>query len=312
MERINGIIKKSIPSFKRRHWSFVADIKAGDKKLFLKIPKMEMDLSLKKSMNRKKNIEQGIIEARNHKKAERIKFSKGFKVTKLREYVKKYNCLVFDFVEGNNLYKVTLNNNLIRDQNLERVFKIIGKNLHIMHRIQVSKKNSKTVAEEIMRYSKSLKLHIDKRVIHYSKKQIVKCALSAEGFEIRNFITNNRCIYFFDIGELKEAPVYENLARFIVSSKIIYWNKLLFLARLKINKAYKKSFLKGYGQKENEPMLQIFILKELLRFYYHAILSLNHRVKTRSMRKLIKRCYIDRFYKREVNKCQEKIINLIT
>jgi hypothetical protein len=91
------------------------------------------------------------------------------------------------------------------------------------------------------------------------------------GFEIRNifYCIETDAITMHDLQEVKDRPVCEDIAQFVVSLDLINWGKF-FPTRLPIN-CY-RSFIDGYfsGNEPKIDLLPYYIVKEHLRFYRNS------------------------------------------
>ena len=119
------------------------------------------------------------------------------------------------------------------------------------------------------------------------------------GFEIRNiyYCIETDAITIHDLQEVKDHPVCEDIAQFVVSLDLINWG-VLFPTRLPIN-CY-RSFIEGYfgGSEPKIEMLSYYIVKEYLRFYRNSenMLSIKY---GNFARKVIFKLYHERL----INKC---------
>ena len=122
------------------------------------------------------------------------------------------------------------------------------------------------------------------------------------GFQVRNFITENGKILFVDPGEIKVGPIYEDVARFIVTTKMIFWGTPLFLLGVKPSRAYIDSFLKGYLQNQelNPKLLKIFLIKHFLKQWSEGYIAIQHKRYPTTLKEYLRKIYIDRFFMKEV------------
>ena len=124
-----------------------------------------------------------------------------------------------------------------------------------------------------------------------------------DGFEIRNILIGDQGAGIIDLYE-KEGFPYDDVARFIISIKIIYWGTLWFIFKRQPDSLFIESFLNGYCSILSipHPFIHLFLLKEILRQYSNAYLSLSDKKLASYIKRVIGKVYIDRFYQSEIKK----------
>ncbi len=89
-----------------------------------------------------------------------------------------------------------------------------------------------------------------------------------KGFELRNIlISRNKKFILFDPGKIKREPAAADLARFIVSCRILFWGSPYFSFRIN-NSSLENNFLLGYNEQMNAEdgvVLNLYILKITLK-----------------------------------------------
>jgi len=215
------------------------------------------------------------------------------------EYIKplffeeEIGAIYFPFIEGRDLFNrnfllKNFTNNI--DSQTNNVFKSIG--------ISLFKYHKNTVREDILdidnyfekifnlidtvksltkiKNLETIEKHTDLIKTNYSNKlQFANCI---KGFEIRNVrITDSNKIILFDPGKIKYEPLLTDLARFIVSCRILYWGSPLFIKSFKIS-PLETNFLYGYKtnySSQEKMYLHIItlktILKEWIAKYYSTV-----------------------------------------
>jgi len=124
-----------------------------------------------------------------------------------------------------------------------------------------------------------------------------------KGLDVRNIlIDHSGHVFMLDPGKLKEDYREMDLARFIVTCRILYWGGLFFFLRLCPDYSYEDSFLKGYhGSNEKvSKILVVLIIKELLKHWCMAYTVLHLKPWPKIVKVLLRYTYIDPFYKRQI------------
>lgn len=127
-----------------------------------------------------------------------------------------------------------------------------------------------------------------------------------KGFDIRNILINKHTnqVCFLDPGKIKIKVPETDLARFILTCRILYWGSLLFFLKLSPNKRYEQSFLEGYNRINpiNNKRLRLFILKEYMKHWVMANRVLKLKSWPKFFKTIIKYLYIDSYYKNCIHK----------
>jgi hypothetical protein len=84
------------------------------------------------------------------------------------------------------------------------------------------------------------------------------------GFEVRNARRSADRIWLFDPGRLREEPAEADIARFLVSLKLLTWGTVLFALPVS-TRDVEQAFLRAYNeQRQLDPvLLRLFTLREL-------------------------------------------------
>lgn len=120
-----------------------------------------------------------------------------------------------------------------------------------------------------------------------------------KGLDIRNvFIDVAGKVFLLDPGKMKTEVREADLARFIVTCRILYWGSMPFFLRLRPDPSYEKSFLDGYydGRRGNDKILALFMLKELFKHWRMAHVVLKFKKWPGPVKRFLKATYIDPFY----------------
>lgn len=130
-------------------------------------------------------------------------------------------------------------------------------------------------------------------------------SFTLKGLDIRNILVNDQQeLYLLDPGKTKIDFIESDLARFLVTCRIIYWGSLLFFLPIAPCNSYGESFLRGYvstGQKYVRLILQMLIVKELFKHWFMACRSLELKPWPRILKLFLRHTYIDLFYNRQID-----------
>ncbi|MDH5542741.1 MAG: hypothetical protein OEY64_07230 [Nitrospinota bacterium] len=125
-----------------------------------------------------------------------------------------------------------------------------------------------------------------------------------KGLDIRNvFIGDSGKIYLLDPGRLKNDCREADLARFLVTIRILYWGTLRFFLRLKPLEEFEKFFLKGYYGSDSHGgiLLRVFIIKELVKHWDMAYFALSLKSWPKPIKYILKNIYINGYYESEIS-----------
>lgn len=94
-----------------------------------------------------------------------------------------------------------------------------------------------------------------------------------------------------------------DLARFITTCRILYWGNILSFFRVIPNPSYEECFVKSYyrNNKRSNKVLSLLIIKELLKHWRMAYIVTGLKSWPSPIKSLLKKVYIDPFYKRQIN-----------
>lgn len=140
---------------------------------------------------------------------------------------------------------------------------------------------------------------------HYGKLSVEASVVSTlKGIDVRNFIIDeSERIHLLDPGYSKVYFPEADLARFILTLRILFWGSPLFLFTREVAVENEVAFLDGYRESFREPdqkLLNSLLLKEILKHWHVALLSLNDRNWPRIVSVITRHIYVDRFYQRQV------------
>lgn len=123
-----------------------------------------------------------------------------------------------------------------------------------------------------------------------------------KGLDIRNILIDSQSrLFLLDPGKLKRDYEEADLARFLVTCRILFWGSLWLFLRLTPHRVCEQSFLQGYyGEGHPTWVLTVFTIKELLKHWLMAHVALGLNRWPLALRNVVKRTYIDPFYRQEI------------
>lgn len=126
-----------------------------------------------------------------------------------------------------------------------------------------------------------------------------------KGLDVRNMFVAGDRVHLLDPGKLKPDAAVADLARLIVTCRILYWGSTVFFARLAPASLYEVALIRGYGLPDDSPerpVLRLLILKELFKHWRAAYTALGTKRWPLPTKWFLGRFYIDPFYRREVSR----------
>jgi aminoglycoside phosphotransferase (APT) family kinase protein len=123
-----------------------------------------------------------------------------------------------------------------------------------------------------------------------------------KGLDIRNvLIDDSDHLFLLDPGRMKAAPREADLARFIMTYRILYWGSPLWVAGLRPDPAAEAAFLDAYytaGSPPTPGLLSFYLLKEQLKHWHTALYSLELLGWRDSFKRFFAKRYINPHYQR--------------
>jgi hypothetical protein len=139
------------------------------------------------------------------------------------------------------------------------------------------------------------------------KTSIVK---NIKGIDVRQILFNEKFQYcVMDPGKITKNFIEVDLARFIVTCRILYWGTFGILLKLKPNRRYEKNFMNGYKSSVSlsKEALKIMIIKELFKHWKIAHISLERKKWPKLFKLLLRKLYVDSFYKHLISNELQKL-----
>ncbi len=123
-----------------------------------------------------------------------------------------------------------------------------------------------------------------------------------KGLDVRNVLFEDGKIFLLDPGKIKAEFRQADVARFVMTCRILWWGNPLFFMDFVPDASYEKEFLAGYhGPASSETvLLSLHLLKELLKTWRMAYRALDGKHWPALFKKAVQRGYIDPFFKRQL------------
>jgi hypothetical protein len=211
------------------------------------------------------------------------------------------------------------------EYNLNNFMFRLGKSLGAFHRRNTEKKtcNIKTIESKLKHYCSEIKtlkcdLGLYQSLMHvieniHQRDNIVVMAPTFKGLDIRNIMISPKDnIFLLDPGKLKISNSESDLARLIMTYRIIHWGTKLFIFLRSPSKHAEAKFILGYiegGSIINNELLNILLLKEILKHWLTACTSLDLKPWPNFLKRIVNVIYIEYFYKSQLIKQIHKINN---
>lgn len=125
-----------------------------------------------------------------------------------------------------------------------------------------------------------------------------------KGIDIRNVLIDEQDrMFLMDPGRIKRAVREADLARFIMTYRILYWGSGLFLLGLRPDSQAEEAFLDAYYSNSMPPspkLLSLFLIKEQIKHWHTAIDSLRLLPWTKPLKRLVEAAYVNPYYTRQL------------
>lgn len=127
--------------------------------------------------------------------------------------------------------------------------------------------------------------------------------LTLKGLDVRNvLIADDRHVHLLDPGRLKRDFHQADLARMLVTCRILYWGTPWFALNVRPARVYDSVFLGSYYQRppDDAIVLGLYVVKELFKHWRAAYVALTRKRWPGAIESLMGHVYIDAFYSRAV------------
>jgi hypothetical protein len=254
--------------------------------------------------------------------------SNGVSFVKVIAYIEEYNAILTEHVLGVFLFKEFRKSDLQKkyktphnDKTMIGLYKF-GKSVKSFHENSSvsSILNTQDIINKFNNYfiflkstgvsSKYLNSFIDIFIHSTNAEYHTLTSDNLKGIDIRQiFISDNQSLYVIDPGKLSQGHNEIDLARFIVTCRIIYWGTLKGFFRYGPHPSYEEKFLHGYFGKDfsRSKSLHIFILKEYIKHWKLVHSGILRRKWPFFIKYIIKKLYVDPFFKFHITKELSKL-----
>tara|TARA_B100000035_G_C21015396_1_gene561547 strand:+ start:51 stop:1121 length:1071 start_codon:yes stop_codon:yes gene_type:complete len=232
-------------------------------------------------------------------------------------FIEKFNLIITERIIGKHLFlelrKPLIN--LFQKEKLESHLSNLGRSLSIFH----SKHNLKCNFE-LKEVTKKFQLYISQLSRYGVNKINFKLlekllnennnfqdssflTLNLKGFDVRQIFVNEKGLFIIDPGKIKKSYFESDLARFIVTLRIINWGSISkvfhLILSVYIKSSYEKKFLKSYYGKKVmfDKKLSFLIIKEILKHWIMAHKSIDQKPIPKFLKKVIRLFYLNIYFK---------------
>jgi hypothetical protein len=333
VEEITGLpfdkVHTTIGKLAINYFSFVFSIKAqtpnGSQRVFVKIPKEDLRQRSKsilpispadRTLASDEELSLRMLNDRWHSDDLDIFW------VRLRSVFPQYNAIVTDAIEGDDAFaifrKLDLRRRLGSNKDsirLREVMARFGKALGRFHqgnaRAMVFRVNE--ILPKLEHYCRELGSSTRNPLLNKAIKTLDSIAdleidtlevLTLKGLDIRNVLMDKQDkLFLLDPGRMKQTCREADLARFIMTFRIIYWGRGLFLLRLSPDYQAEKAFLDAYYSNTTQPskeLLSLFLIKEQLKHWQTAIYSLGLLTWPITLKRLVAATYVNPYYTRQL------------
>jgi len=259
------------------NWSYIILVSVAainkTKQYVIKIPKINNQQRITEAICNDDNAGQSLKEFKCLSKLYDNTGQKN-KITVVRPlcYLTDINGILLEKMHGERLFDL-IRRNRISKEKISNLLYRVGSYLNHCHDVygvykkQVFVDQINTENNSGINFENKLTSHL----VGIDRDQSASHTTMLLGFEIRNifYCMETDTITIYDLLEVKDRPVCEDIAQFVVSLDLINLGRL-FPTRLPIN-CY-RSFIEGYfgGSEPKIEMLSYYIVKEYLRFYRNS------------------------------------------
>jgi len=254
----------------------------------------------------------------------------GVSWVRLYDFFPQYNAIVTDAAEGKDAFalfrKLDLRRRFGWQNDSERLCAAmtrLGTALRRFHQ-----KNAKKIffrLDELLpkleRYCNEIEAIIKRSYPNHVKQILNSIAdinidavevTTLKGIDIRNIlVAKEDKLWLLDPGRMKRTCREADLARFIMTYRILYWGSSLFLLGLKPDWRAEQAFLDAYYENSTPPspkLLSLYLIKEQLKHWWTALDSLRMLPYSPRLKKLVEVLYVNPYYIRQLKTEIQKVI----
>lgn len=331
---INDISSVSIGALSKNYYSYTFSLKVmaqtGEKNVFVKIPKADflgissniLPISSRdRLMAREEELSLRLLEKKWVSDEQNVQW-----VT-LCGTIAEYNVLVTDRVFAKDATSVLRRLDLRRRIglslfckeaiSLEKVMARIGSSLRSFHHsgaspsvfcLQKELKKFEFYCREIRQKTGNF---LPNRVLQeLNLMNDVRCPSvnvpTLKGLDVRNVLIDpDQGIYLLDPGKIKMNYPEADVARFLMTYRILYWGSLWLLPFRQPDSKAEEVFLRSYypvGSGASILLLNLFLLKEQLKHWHTALDSVKKRPWPTALKRFAQWIYVNPFYSRQIAK----------
>jgi len=234
-------------------------------------------------------------------------------------FIKEFNALVTERIIGTFFFEEYRKHDFSKknmNQDHHKVIKGLynfGKSLKYFHSKSSTKSEFKAyeIIKKINIYSNYLKISgVSPKYLKQISNKLKKntefhnptfIAKNLKGIDIRQiFITNNHDLVIIDPGKISEGYIEIDIARFIVTCRILYWGTIKIFFQKVPNESFENNFLDGYYGRNHQysKSLNLLIIKEYFKQWKVGHSALRERGWPILFKFIFKKIYMDPFYKR--------------
>jgi len=140
---------------------------------------------------------------------------------------------------------------------------------------------------------------VKKYLAEYKGYSCESCAVNNfKGIDIRQIFIEGSELYIIDPGKITIGLAEVDIARFVVTCRILYWGTSAILRRACPSLRYEKAFLDGYygSDVRSHKVIKLMIIKEILKHWKMAHVSLSKRKWSEFVKLVLRKIYVDSFY----------------
>ncbi len=232
-------------------------------------------------------------------------------------YIKNYNAIITKRIDAEFFFKIYRKYDkygkpeLYKSDPVKMGMEKFGKSLRLFHSqsLHYAKFNANNTILKFDQYIDVLEKY---GVNHTYLNKLMKLIVTYKGFECDALVGNNykgidvrqifmdqhNDLHIIDPGKITRGFSEVDIARFIVTCRILYWGTLAIIFRVTPSNSYEESFLNGYYGLDKRPskMLHLLIVKEIFKHWNMAHISLRKRKWPRYIKYILRKMYINPFY----------------
>jgi hypothetical protein len=243
--------------------------------------------------------------------------SHGINFVKPLAFVKQYNAIITERIENIFFFKYYRKYNLLsalassKYNTISEYMYKIGISLRTFHnnRFQHSYFDYNILKPKINKYIEKLldyKVNANylknagKTLLDFEFQCTAKLVNNLKGIDIRQIFIDEKShkLHIIDPGKITHGYAENDLARYIITTRVLYWGTFGTFLHLRPSPIFEKKFISGYygNDSNSNTMLSLIIVKELFKHWIMAHSSLKNRVSNKVTRSFLGKFYIDRFY----------------